>query len=663
MGNYDHVFSPFTIKNVEFKNRIQVAPQATMYATPDGLVTSELINYYRPFARGGFGIVTIGESAIDVEYARGHDLSINLGSDRVIPGLSELAESICRYGAQISIEISHAGRNATPSLLKGKHPIAPSPIPSAMEEMLAAQQGRPPLAVREINEDQISEVIQHFADAAYRCQVAGFNMVMVHGAHGHLLSQFLSPYANKRTDRYGGSLENRARFAIAVLEAIRKKCGPDLIIEYRISLDEKVQGGMGPEETLEFLKMIEGMIDIVHVSAGILSHTDTIQYMMQPIYTRHMFNVHLAEMTKKHIHLPVTTVGSIMNLDNAEMILANGWADFVAFARPALADPEMIRKTAMGRKEDVRPCIRCNICTLLSRQHKNHRCAVNPMAGRGSEFNETEGLTPSRTKKKVMVVGGGPAGMQAAQTAKQRGHDVVLYEMEDHLGGILEIAAKLPFKKDLKTYYQWMVAQTEKYGARIILNTEVTADTVIREKPDVLVIAVGATPLIPDIPGIDSQKICWAGDVDAGKVRAGQNVIVVGAGLTGVESAINLASQGKRVTIIEMLGPETVLSEAPSAHKSYLLDRIREYNIRIITDTKMEAVMEKGISTTGKGAQRTDYEADTIVLAMGMRPRKEKVAELLRLIPETEVFIVGDCSKPRNIFSANHEAFNAVCEV
>jgi 2,4-dienoyl-CoA reductase-like NADH-dependent reductase (Old Yellow Enzyme family)/thioredoxin reductase len=663
MKYYDHVFSPFAIKNVLFKNRLETAPQATKLATSDGYVTSEIIDYYRPYARGGFGIVTIGDSAVDRDYAPSHDLSINLGDENVITGLSELVETIVRYGAQISIELSHGGRNSLPALLNGKNPIAPSPIPNGMEMLFAARQNRPPHPVDEINEDQIADAAKHFADAAFRCQAAGFNMVMLHGGHGHLLSQFLSPYSNKRKDKYGGSLENRARFSVEVLEAIRKKCGNGLVVEYRISLDEKVDGGMKPEETIEFLKIIESLIDIVHVSAGILSEPSTVQHMIQPLYTPHMYNVHLAELTKKHINLPVTAVGSIMNLDNAETILANGWADLIAFSRPALADPEMPRKAAKGMKNDIRPCIRCNVCTSLSGKHKNHRCSINPMAGRGGEFNENIGLGQSGTKKKVMIAGGGPAGMQAAQTAAERGHKVVLYEMSDHLGGMMATGCELPFKKDLKAYSKWMVAQTEKCGAIIILNTEVTAKTVVKEKPDVLIIAVGATPIIPKVPGIDSIKICWAGDVDTGKVKTGHKIIVIGAGLTGVESAISLASMGKDVTVIEMLGPQTLLNEAPMSHRYYLLDRIKEYNVRIIMDAKMDSITERGIRVIEHGDKRTDYEADTIVLAMGLRPRNEKVAELRRLIPETEVFVVGDCVKPRNIFSANHEAFNAVCEL
>jgi 2,4-dienoyl-CoA reductase-like NADH-dependent reductase (Old Yellow Enzyme family)/thioredoxin reductase len=662
VGNYDHVFEPITLKGVEFKNRLQTAPQANMLS-PIGLVTPELINFFRNYARGGFGTVTVGDTVIDTEYSPGHDLSLNLGNDDVITGLSEMAENVFRYGAQVSIEISHAGRNARRRLLGGKNPIAPSPIPNGMDEMIATRLGRIPLPIKEMDDDLIARVIENYSDAVYRCYFAGFNMVMIHAAHGQLIGQFVSPYSNKRIDRWGGSLENRARFPLALLDAIRKKCGNGLIIEWRISIDERVEGGMAPGESIEFLKIIEDKIDIVHASAGLLLNPDTVQHMIQPLYTPHMYNVHLAELVKKHINLPVTAVGSIMNLDEAESILARGQADFVALGRPALADPELPRKVAQGRPGDVRPCVRCNSCTRVTQFSKNHRCAINPMAGRDSEFNQHEGLAPARTKKKIMVVGGGVAGMQAAQTAVSRGHDVVLYEMSDHLGGTLEIAAELPFKTDLKTYAQWMIRKTKECGAKIVMNTEVTADTVRAEIPDALIIAVGATPFIPAVPGFDSDKVVWAGDVDSGKAGTGKNVIVVGAGMTGIETAINIASQGKTVTVIEMLGPEVVLAEASSAHKYYLVDRIKEFGIRVVTHTKMEEVTENGIRAINKDLKWINMEADTIVLAMGMKARKEKVGELRRLIPESEVFVVGDCNRPRSIFEANHEGFNAVCDL
>ncbi len=656
-NRYKNVFTPITIKGIEFKNRIETAPMLALMATPDGMATHDMIEFYRSIARSGAAIVTIGDSAVNFTYGKNHEAQLNLGTDEVITSLNMLLEGITRYSAVASIELNHGGNN---TFVRGSHPFSASALPSGNEEYLAAMEGRLPIEVKEMTQDQISDVIQDYANAAHRCMIAGFKMLMVHGAHGHLLSQFLSPLTNKRSDRWGGSLENRARFIIAVLDAIRRKCGPELIIEYRISLDEKTEGGLKPDDVIEFLKMIEDKIDIVHVSAGLLTIPELMHHIIQPYYLPHLYNVHYAEKLKKQINLPVATVGSIMNLDNAEKILSDGHADFIALARPMIADPEMIRKAAFGKQDDIRPCIRCNYCASAD---SPVRCSVNPIAGRGVEFPTEEAIAPARRKKKVLVVGGGPAGMQAALTALKRGHNVFLYEMKDHLGGMLEYASMLPFKKDMRNFLDWLIAQTRKSEIPINFNTEVTADIVKQENPDALIIAVGATPVIPDIHGIDSPNTHWAGDVVSGKVKVGENVIVIGAGLIGVETAMALSQEGKNVTIIEMKGPENVLKDSCWYNSHFLRAWLAQQRNQIITNTKMEAIIDSGILTIDSNFNRKEYPADTIIIAMGMESRKDKVNELRRLIPETEVAIIGDCYQPRNLFSAIHDGFNSAVEI
>ena len=662
MNKYPHVFSPITIKGVEFKNRIEVAPMVPCMATPEGWVTKEIIEFYRPFAKGGAAIVTVGDSAINFDHAMDHEGQLNLGDDNVKMGLDDLADEIQKYGANISIELNHGGRfsNSMNLATKGLKPVSSTPKPAEIDEFFSKLQGRTPGEVEEMSIPLINKTIDDYAQAAGRCKDSGFRMVMIHGAHGMLPSQFLSPYVNQRTDRYGGSFENRARFCIEMLEAIRKRVGQDFILEYRISADEMVEGGMKVEEVIQFVHMIKDKIDILHVSVGMLPNPFTIHYMIQPLYVPHMLNVHFAETIKEAVgdDLYVVAVGSIMNLENAEEILARGKVDFVAMARPFVADPEFMRKAAHGNNEDIRPCVRCNTCCGRSAFFKKTRCAVNPINGHEVDYPMGK-VGRSDAKKKVLIVGGGASGMQAAITASERGHEVVLYEKNDKLGGTLNHATDLAFKSELQDFLKWIIRQTKKSGAKIMLETEVTDSIIQEENPDSLILAVGATPFIPNIKGIDSDKVHWAGDVDCGRVDVGQKVVIIGGGLTGAESAYHLATQGKDVTIIEMRGPESLLEGASLINKFSLQGLLMRNGVKIIPHTKLEEVTETGIKTINNRFQWQEFEADTVVLALGMRPRKETISALRHSVVPTEVAIIGDGNIIGNVYTAVHQGFDA----
>jgi len=654
---YRHVFSPLKIGNVEVKNRIEVPPMGTCLATPEGRVTPELIEHYKTFARGGAGIVVMADTAVDNEFGRAHFGLTHAGDDGAMAGLNAMAEAVGKYGAKISVELNHSGRLVNPNMLNGKNPIGPSAIVSEREERTARLEGRKPVPVMEMNRDMIERVVAHFADACFRCLQSGFEMVMLHGGHGQLLSQFASPFSNKRKDKYGGSLENRARFAVEVLSAIRKKVGDKLAIEYRISGDELIPGGMHLEETIEFIKIIEDKIDLVHVSVGGIFDIKYTPYMSQPTYFPYAFNAGRAEKIKKAIKIPVTCVGSVIDLAMADKIIADGKADMVAMGRALLADPELINKSLRGEIREVRPCIRCGICGTRSEKFQV-RCVVNPVACREVEYKN---IGIAEEKKNIVIVGGGPAGMQAALTASSRGHKVTLLEKENKLGGSLAAAAAPDFKPDMKRYLQWLIGKTERSGIKIKLATRATAAVIKALKPDVLIIAAGGGPAVPEIPGIKRPNVVTAVDVDLGSVKIGKRVVVVGAGMTGCETALHMAQKGIKVTLIDMLSEAEICSDTPLPNKIVLMDWLNKNGAEIITEVKLHEITDSGAVIIDTNRKRTKIPADTIVLASGVTPHSKLVKELKAVAPES--YVIGDCLKPRNLMGAVHDGFNVAAEI
>ena len=649
---FEHVFSPFKIGNVEVKNRIELAPMVPCFDFT-GFVSRETVEFYRRFARGGAGLVTIGESSIDYLYSKDHYGQLNLDNDGAIGGLSLLAEAVHTYGAKISIEINHSGAAGDCGLIgTGKKPVAPS-----ASKFIAG--GREILSI-EMDQGMINNIIDQFASAVYRCYRAGFDMVMLHGGHGWLLGQFASPYWNKRKDQYGGSLENRSRFAIEVLTEIRKRVGNKLAIEYRISAEELVPGGMQLDETIEFLKIIQNKIDLVHVSLGTMGIDPKFGLWMHPTYLPHAYILPWTEKIKRAVKVPVTCMGSIMDLEKADSILAEGKADMIAMARALLADPELPNKSFRGEIDKIRPCTRCMYCVDWRTGYNNApvRCAVNPSAGREVELQHT---LPVDRKKKVIVIGGGPAGMQASLTAASRGHDVILIEKDKDLGGALRYAASPPFKSDMKRYLNWLVRQVEKSKVKVQLSTEASAGHVRKEKPDVIILAVGAEPVIPDIPGIRGTNVVLACDVDTGNAKTGERVIVAGAGLVGCETALMLAEQGKKVVLIDMIREEDIAADAGFETQCQLIALLHQNNVDIRVEVKLEAISAEDATVLDRKMVKHHIPADTVVLALGYRPLRDLAGSFSGLAKD--VFLVGDCTRPGNVMSAIHSAFNTAIEI
>jgi len=620
MIGYKNIFKPIKIGRMTVKNRIEFPPVGPHLGSSDGYVTRELIEWGRQFARGGAGIVTLGDSAVVAPSAIRASYAIHMGTEKAINPLNRFAETIQRYGAMASIQLNYHSRG--------------SPV--------------------EMDIDEIKLMVESYARAAYRCLQAGMDMIMVHGAHGHILSQFVSCRTNTRTDEFGGTLANRARLPLAVLEAIRNKVGDKLAIEYRISADEMVSGAPSVEEQIEFAGLIQDKIDLIQVSVANLFTPETIPMMIQPTYLPRGLNLKYARLFKDNLKIPVTTVGSY-NLEMAEEIISENKADIVAMARSLIADPDSVNKARQSYWEQIRPCLRCNHCFNRSHfQMLTTRCTVNPVIGWEAEFLNPQ--SPVR-KKKVVVIGGGPAGMEAARRSAERGHEVILLEKSPRLGGTLELAAALPFKGDMKKYLNWAVRTTlHTPKLTIKLSTEAAPEIIAKESPDALIIASGSSPLIPAIPGVRGNNVAWAGDVITGKSQVGERVLVAGAGLTGSETALWLVQQGKKVTLIDMRSLEQIDTEYPVINIQTLRKMLNDAGVETITGVKLESVDGNGIVVSTKVGSQNRIRCDTLVLALGVEDCKDHT-ELYKALA-AEVYLIGDCHNPRgNLASAISDGF------
>jgi 2,4-dienoyl-CoA reductase-like NADH-dependent reductase (Old Yellow Enzyme family)/thioredoxin reductase len=628
--SYEHIFQPLKIGPLTAKNRIEVSPAEPFLCTKDGLVTDEFIAFTAAFAKGGAGIVTVGDSPVTQGYADENHYVVNLADPFVIHGLYKLTDAIHRYGAIASIELNH------------RMHIFPA----------------------DLTKEDIKSLIKAFADSALRCKKAGFDMVMIHGGHGHTVAQFYSPQMNKRTDEYGcDTFENRCRFAIELLDAVREAIGPEMAIEYRISGDEYTEGGVGIDDALLFAKAIQHKIDLIHVSAGNIYNPASLSYAMQPTYLPMATNVRYAERMKKELDIPVTSVGSF-NLELAEEAIAAGRADMIAMIRQFIADPDCVAKARRGKADEVRPCIRCMLCTGDDPHGcpKPLRCTVNPVAGRNPLFDV---ISKSETPKKVVIVGGGAAGMEAARRCVQKGHQVVLFEKEPVLGGTLAAAGANNLKTDVRRYADWSVRMTHRTpGLDLRLGTAATPDLVRAEQPDAVIIAVGSVPLVPRIPGIDGDNVCLAVDVDTGKAAPGHRVVLIGAGLTGTETAVALARDGHEVTLIDMLPLEEIDRRGTALRGvvSLLRRMAEDAGVKVQTGLKAREIRSDAVIAENNTGEAVTLPCDSVVLSMGVRPL-DSLAKSFEGCAE-QVQIIGDCAvRAGNITSAVRDGFYAAMNI
>jgi 2,4-dienoyl-CoA reductase-like NADH-dependent reductase (Old Yellow Enzyme family)/thioredoxin reductase len=645
---YPNLFSPIKIGSLTFKNRIVSAPTSVAELSPECHLTRDNIAYYKLKARGGAAVVTVGESIVHSATGRSHPKQILLDDEGVIPSLVETADAIHQYDAIASIELSHGGMECDPMFLGGRNPIGPS---ATSTDIGFRTKGMNTVVVEEMSEALMNEIADAYAAGAATVKLAGFDMCMIHAGHGWLLAQFFSPLINKRRDQYGGSVENRARFPMMVIDRVRARVGKDFPIELRISGSELTEGGLTIEDAIAICKMAESKVDLIHVSAGAHSVINTMTVMHPSMFLPHGCNVYLAEAVKKAVKIPVVTVGGISDPVQMEEIISSGKADIIALARGLLADPEIPRKAQFGKDDEIVHCVRCFDCIGGMFITRTMKCAVNPIIGREYEFSFP--AKPAE-RKKVLIAGGGPAGMQAAITAAERGHDVTLCEQSDSLGGALKFARDVFFKADINRFMETQIHKVGSLAIKVMLDTEVTPDFVELERPDVLIVAVGADPIAPRIPGVDRASVIHATGVHKGTVKIGQKVVMIGGGLMGCETGLHLAQQGKDVTIIEML--DDVALEANIMHRRALMLEL-EKSVKLRPGLKCTEIAGKGVTAVDGEGKKAFFEADTVIIAIGMKPRSVVVDGLRGTAPE--FMAIGDCVKARRILQAVRTGYDA----
>lgn len=622
---YPNLYAPIKIGTATLKNRIISAPSSQADLNPDGTLSRYNIAYYARKAKGGAAMVTIGDGIVHPT-GQDHPRQVYLYNDSALESLMRCAEEIHKYNALASFELSHGGIVCNPEFIGGIRPYGPSEVPV---EIGFQTNESVKIMSQELGEEMIEELVEAHASAAARCKKAGFDMVLVHGAHGWLISQFFSPNINKRTDKFGGSIENRARFAIMVVKAIRAAVGPHFPINFRINGADGIPGGLTLEDSIEICKLLEPHVDAFHVSSSV-HYVPLLQDLMQsPIYTPRGHLLQYAAAIKKEIRrVPIITVGGFSDLDFMEETIASGQADIIALGRQLLADPDIARKGKYGKADEIRHCLRCATCQSHRFTYGAARCAINPEIGREYELQFTP---PAQVRRKVCVVGGGPAGMQAAITAARRGHEVVLYEKASELGGALNFSKHVPFKEDLYSLVKSMEAELKTQAVVVRLNTEFTPEMAAIERPDVVIAAIGAEAILPPFEGSHLPNVLLAGDVDKG-AAVGQRVAVVGGGLVGCETAIHLARQGKDVTIVEMA--PRISGDANFRYVRTIAMEVEKWHIKTAVNVTCKAFTKDAVIGVDPEGKEVQIPANTIVVSVGMRPLAAQREALRDLAPE-----------------------------
>ena len=629
----EKLFSPFSIGSLKLANRIVMPPMATNYATPQGFVTDRQIAYYVERARGGVGYITVEHTGIH-QQGKASPKMLMIHSDENAEKIKNLVEAVHAAGGKIVVQINHAGRQ-TFSKVTGETIVGPSAVP-----VLPAMETPRELTIREIE-----DLVATFTIAAERVKNTGADGVELHMAHGYLICSFLSPFSNKRKDRYGGTIAGRARFALEVLRSVRQRVGSGFPVICRLSGDEYVAGGLNVEDTRQIAKLLEKEgADALHISAcnaasGFLNHP--------PYYVTEGVFVHLAEAVKAQVDIPVITVGRIRNPLMADQIIAGGKADLISMGRALIADPRLPQKAKEGRLAEIIPCISCNKCIQTLRMD-SVRCSVNPETGNEGRFRYSK----ADRSKQVWVVGGGPGGLKAAEIAALRGHQVKIFEKKNKLGGRVRLGANPPQKQVLNEFIDYLVRRVKSLGITIEMGKAFTSDMLEPVKPDVVIVATGASPQFPNWKGIEESGALSVDDVLSDGADIGARVLVVGGGGTGAEIADLLSEIGKKVTLVEML--EDIASDLVNHLQHYLKQRLTQKGVAVLTSTRVKALGKGYVMIEDASGVRKLDDFDTIVLALGSEKSNDAIYKNLEG-KVSELHVIGDARQPREIVDAVYE--------
>ncbi len=645
---YPHLFEPIILANTYFKNRIFASPQGPGQNSYGNVPTDQTVAFYERKAMGGAAAVCMGDCTVDSELGMGNGIHVHLDDWSSRIQLNRMARDLSRHGAVGSLELNHCGSSSRTSYDHGNKiygPIAKETVNFHHPEQSIYAEEMPP--------EIIERTIRKFADAAFYAKSVGFGMVTIHGGHGWLITQFMHP-TNNRKDEWGGSFENRMRFPLAVCDAIRKKCGPNFVIEMRISGSEVYDGGYDLDYGVKIAKALDGHLDLIHVSAGCHEVDEVFTVTHPSMFLEDGVNVKYAAEIKKHVKTPVACVGSLTDPEMMEEIIASGRADVVEIARGLLADPDLPNKARLGRTDEINQCLRCMTCFSGLLTGQEYSCAINPKIGHAID-EKYDNVRPRR--KKILVVGGGIGGMQAALTAAEQGHRVILCEKSGRLGGVLRCEENVPFKKHLHEYLEHQALMISRQKIDVRLNTEVTPEYAESIGADAVICAVGAKENVPPIKGIDGANVISAQELYVHPERAGKKVVILGGGLVGTELSVYLGMLGHECTVLEMapslnFGGNILQGQALGL-------QFPKYGIQIRTGTRAVEINDKGVVGENEDGQ-TLFEADTVVTALGMKSNRDEAMALRLCAPD--FYLIGDARAARTIREATGEAYQAVLD-